>query len=49
MTKQAYMKPSMKVVKIQQKCHILAGSFQYGMNNKLQDKDTDTDLVDEAW
>jgi hypothetical protein len=38
MIKKEYMKPSMKVVKLQHKCQILAGSVDAnGMNNKIQD------------
>ena len=37
MIKKEYMKPSMKVVKLQHKCQILAGSVDAnGMNNDLQ-------------
>ncbi len=42
MTKKNYMKPSMKVVELQQKCQILAES--YGMNPELQEEE-----VDEGW
>lgn len=36
MTKKEYMKPSLKVVELQQKCQILAGSKDvYGMNRTL--------------
>jgi hypothetical protein len=38
MIKKEYMKPSMKVVKLQHKCQILAGSVDAnGMNNEIQD------------
>ncbi len=38
MIKKEYMKPSMRVVKLQHKCQILAGSVDAnGMNNKIQD------------
>ena len=38
MIKKEYMKPSMKVVKLQHKCQILAGSVDAnGMNNVIQD------------
>ena len=46
MTKQTYMKPSMKVVELHHKCQILAGSYQYGMNDRLQDEEED---VEEGW
>ena len=37
MIKKDYMKPAMRVVKMQHKCHILAESLDsYGMNKKLQ-------------
>ena len=43
--KKIYMKPNMQVVKIQQQCHILAGSLDAnGMNNELLDV-----TVDEGW
>ena len=46
MIKKEYMKPSLKVVELQQKCQILAGSKDvYGMNRTLiEDAE-----VDEAW
>ena len=45
MTKKAYMKPVMKVVKIQHKCQILAGSLDpNGMNKNLQSQ-----KVSSAW
>ena len=45
MTKKEYMKPSVKVVELQQKCQILAGSLDgNGVNNTLQDEG-----VDEGW
>ena len=37
------MKPAMRVVKMQHKCHILAGSTSvdsYGMNKKLQTEES---------
>ena len=38
MIKKEYMKPSMKVVKLQHKCQIPAGSTDAnGMNNEIQD------------
>ena len=38
MIKKEYMKPSMKVVKLQHMCQILAGSTDAnGMNNEIQD------------
>jgi len=38
MIKKEYMKPSMKMVKLQHKCQILAGSVDAnGMNNEIQD------------
>ena len=43
MKKQAYMKPAMRVVKIQHHKQILAGSIK-GMNEELQD-----DVVTEGW
>ena len=39
MIKKDYMKPAMRVVKMQHKCQILSGSTsvdEYGMNKKLQ-------------
>ena len=42
MTKKAYMKPAMNVVKIQQQRVICAS--QYGMNTKVQDE-----TVGSAW
>ena len=46
MTKKEYMKPSMKVVKLQQNCQILAGSKDaYGMNESIQYEEE----VDEGW
>ena len=45
MIKKEYMKPSMKVVKLQHKCQILAGSVDAnGMNNELQGEE-----VIEGW
>ena len=45
MIKKEYMKPSMEVVVLQQKCQILAGSADAnGMNTDLQ-----VDEVDEGW
>ena len=45
--KQEYMKPSMKVIELQHKCPMLAGSVDAnGMNTSLQDED---DEVDEGW
>ena len=42
---QEYMKPSVKVVELQHKCQILAGSLDAnGMNRKLQDEE-----VNEGW
>ena len=42
MLKKEYMKPSMKVVELQQHCKILAGSVDAnGMNTDLQDEDFD--------
>ena len=43
MTKKAYMKPVMNVVRIQQRASIL-GASEYGMNSKLQG-----DEVNSAW
>lgn len=43
MTKKAYMKPVMNVVKIQQRASIL-GASEYGMNSKLQGEE-----VSSAW
>ena len=40
MTKKAYMKPAMNVVKIQQQRVICAS--QYGMNTKVQDEEVNT-------
>ena len=46
MTKKEYMKPSVKVVELQQNCHILAGSKDvYGMNKSIQYEEE----VDEGW
>ena len=37
LSKQEYMKPAMRVVKLQHKCQILNGSPEtYGMNRNLQ-------------
>ena len=45
MIKKEYMKPSMKVVKVQHKCQRLAGSVDAnGMNNDLQGEE-----VIEGW
>jgi hypothetical protein len=50
MTKKEYMKPSMKVVKLQYKCQILVGSTDaYGMNKRLVIPDDEDDWVDEGW
>ena len=43
MIKKKYMKPAMRVVKMQHKCHILsesAGMDSYGMNKKLQTEES---------
>ena len=40
--KKEYMKPSMQMVELKHKCHILAGSE--GVNRSLQEEP-----VDEAW
>ena len=46
MTKKEYMKPSLKVVELQQNCHILVGSADvYGMNKSLVEEEE----VDEGW
>ena len=38
MIKKEYMKPSLKVIELQHKCQILAGSVDAnGMNNEIQD------------
>ena len=43
MTKKAYMKPAMNVVKIQQRASILSTSKDvYGMNKNLQTDETTT-------
>ena len=44
MTKKAYMKPVMNVVKIQQRHIICASQDQYGMNKSLQSTE-----VSSAW
>ena len=45
MAKKEYMKPSVKVVELQNKCQILAGSADvYGMNRSLQEEE-----VEEGW
>jgi hypothetical protein len=45
MTKKEYMKPSVKVVKLQQQCQMLAGSLNAnGMNDKLLEE-----TVTEGW
>ena len=45
MIKKEYMKPSVKVVELQQKCQILAGSLDgNGVNTSLQGEE-----VDEGW
>ena len=45
MTKKQYTNPTMKVVEIKHRCHILAGSADAnGMNKNLQNE-----TVDEAW
>ena len=42
MTKKAYMKPAMRVVKMQHKCQILAESLDGNrMNKKLQNEEVD--------
>ncbi len=42
MTKKEYMKPSVKVVELQQQCQILAGSLDGdGMNTSLQEEEVD--------
>ena len=46
MIKKEYMKPSMKVVELQQKCQILAGSLDSnGMNRSL----IEDEEVTEGW
>ena len=43
--KKEYMKPTMQMVELKHKCHILTGSVDAnGMNNKLQN-----DEVVDAW
>ena len=45
MIKKEYMKPSLKVIELQHKCQILAGSVDAnGMNNDLQGEE-----VIEGW
>lgn len=44
MTKKEYMKPTMQVVELKQRCLILAGSSVTGMNPNLQ-----PDEVNEGW
>ena len=42
MTKKEYMKPSVKVVELQQQCQILAGSVDaYNMNTSVQEEEVD--------
>ena len=43
--KKQYMKPTMRVVELQQRTHILVGSNNYGMNPDIV---TDEE-VDEGW
>jgi hypothetical protein len=46
MKKKEYMKPSVKVVELQEECQILAGSPDaYGMNNTLIEEEQ----VTEGW
>jgi hypothetical protein len=46
MNKKDYIKPSMEVVALKQKCQILAGSTDaYGMKNKL----VNDEEVEEGW
>lgn len=46
MTKNEYMKPTVKVLELKHKCLILAGSTDYyGMNRRL----IEDDEVDEGW
>jgi len=47
MTKKAYMKPTMNLVKIQQRASIL-GASEYGMNSKLQGEEQGEE-VSNAW
>ena len=43
--KKAYMKPTMRMVELKHKCHILAASPDpYGMNQSLQNEE-----VEVAW
>ncbi len=44
MTKKAYMKPAMQVVRIQQQHIVCASQESYGMNRSLQSEE-----VTEAW
>ena len=47
MTKKEYMKPDMRVVKLQHRQQILVGSTdEHGMNRRLRTEDEE---VDEAW
>ena len=40
--KKEYMNPTMKVVEVKHRCHILAGSTDpHGMENKLQNEEVD--------
>lgn len=41
MKKKTYIKPSVKAVKIEHKCHILVGSDNYGLDEELQDTEVE--------
>ena len=50
MTKKEYMKPTVKVVELQQTYQILAGSLDaYNMNKDLLIPDDTIEEVDEGW
>ena len=45
MTKKEYMKPTLKVFKIEKRCRILARSDNYGLSRQLQNEEE----VDEGY
>ena len=51
MIKKEYMKPSLKVVELQHKCQILAGSQTFGGSTDIPGMNTDLqdETVDEGW
>ena len=49
MKKKLYDQPTMKVILLKHRTHLLVGSDNYGVNRSLQGTSNPNDEVDEAW